>query len=101
MLMERVIAGWKCVYTTLGWRKYQASTLPLIHTWESMEKGERAPYDTIVVIIDPSVKTIKQLAFWECEKMRKYIMHGRVHTIECCSFFSCTSLEAIFLPSSL
>ncbi len=63
--------------------------------------GERAPYNTIVAIIDQSVHTIKKNAFQSCTNMRKCIMHDQVHTIEQTAFECCTSLEALFLPSSL
>ncbi len=63
--------------------------------------GERAPLDTIVGIIDPNVKMIKESAFCRCKMMRKCIMHGQVHTIQQFAFNHCASLEALFLSSSL
>ncbi len=63
--------------------------------------GERVPVDTVVGIIESSVKKIKENAFLNCRKMRKCVMHDKVHTIEMNAFQWCTSLEAIFLPPSL
>ncbi len=63
--------------------------------------GERTPRDTIVAVIDPSVRTIKKLAFRNCKKLKIVIMHNEVECINERAFMNCSSLEALFLPQRL
>ncbi len=94
-----------------------------IYTYMGIE-NERAPSQTTVLFIHPSVDTIKACAFHNCNHIHKCIMHDGVHTIERSAFFGCsvmtnirlsknlkrigynafndcTSLEAVFLPSTI
>ena len=93
------------------------------YTYMGVE-GEKAPRKTTVLIIDPSVKIIREKTFEKCWSIRKCFMHDGVQFIEKdafsqCSnmkmirlsrtlrrigldaFYACTSLHALFLPSSL
>lgn len=86
--------------------------------------GEKAPIETIVGIIDPTVRTIRDFTFSDCDNLKVCIMYDGVETIEndafndctalkvirlsrslrfigCAAFYNCKSLDAIFLPSSL
>ncbi len=86
--------------------------------------GEKAPPDTTLLIIDPTVSYIQREAFAGCDKIQKCIMHDNVEAvgfwafvlcssmtvinlsrslryIEPQAFESCASLEALFLPQSL
>ncbi len=65
------------------------------------KKGEQAPADTTMAIIDPSVKVIKEYAFSSCSRMERCIIHNEVETIECGAFNNCSSLHALFLPPGL
>eukprot|EP00553_Chaetoceros_curvisetus_P009226 CAMPEP_0204615792 /NCGR_PEP_ID=MMETSP0717-20131115/3194_1 /ASSEMBLY_ACC=CAM_ASM_000666 /TAXON_ID=230516 /ORGANISM="Chaetoceros curvisetus" /LENGTH=198 /DNA_ID=CAMNT_0051628817 /DNA_START=32 /DNA_END=625 /DNA_ORIENTATION=+ len=62
---------------------------------------EHAPSDTTLVIIHPSVKDIKDVAFAHCVKLRRVIMHENVEVIGTYAFIDCHSLDAVFLPSSI
>ncbi len=62
---------------------------------------ERAPFDTIEVMIHHSVKIIKEWAFDDCKQLRRVIMHDNIETIEDYAFYQCSSLDALFLPNSL
>ncbi len=72
-----------------------------IYTYMGQD-NERVPKDTTCAIIHSSVKIIKALAFLGCDKMTRCIMHNHgIETLEISAFCGCTSLEALFLPSSL
>lgn len=94
-----------------------------IYTYMGLD-GEKVPQDTTSAIIDPSVRSIKERAFFACKKLRQCIMYDGVETIEfrafsdCIAmkviklsrnlkhigyraFYRCTSMDALFLPSSV
>ena len=62
---------------------------------------EHAPRDTTIAIIDPSVTTIRECAFTDCEQMKRCIMNNNVNAIEGNAFSNCVSLDTLFLSSSL
>ncbi len=63
--------------------------------------GEYAPIDTIVVIVHPSVNTIKRHAFSDCQNLQKCLMHDGVHEIEKFAFEACPALRVVRLSQSL
>mmetsp|Transcript_5858 Transcript_5858/g.6750 ORF Transcript_5858/g.6750 Transcript_5858/m.6750 type:complete len:382 (+) Transcript_5858:62-1207(+) len=65
-------------------------------------KGECVPLDTTCAFIHPSVKTIHQEAFEDCDEMKQCIMQGdNIETIAEEAFSHCWSLEGLILPRSL
>ncbi len=63
--------------------------------------GEKVPSHATSVIIDKSVKIIKQKAFKFHRHLKKCFMHDGVHTIEKDAFFWCMNLKTIRLSRNL
>ncbi len=66
------------------------------YTYHGIE-NERAPWDTIRVIIDKLVKVIRKEAFYNCHDMKVCEMHDGVEEIRDEAFHDCCSLKNIVL----
>ncbi len=62
--------------------------------------GEIVPDDVEVVIIADNVKIIRENSFWNCGKLREVKMGRNVETIEAFAFNGCEALETINLTRS-
>ncbi len=63
--------------------------------------GEKAPVETIVGILDSSVRTIKEEAFEGCKNMKLCLMHDQVESIERYAFVDCSAMKSIRLSRKL
>ncbi len=103
--LTRVDNGRRVYYDPLFIRMYdpEIETVPAFNTTVYVYcglDGEFAPKDTTDVIIHESVKIIKKNAFRHTE-LRRVVVHDNVEIIERCAFYKCSSLVAMYLPSSL
>lgn len=71
-----------------------------IYTYMGMD-GEMAPNETTILLIDPSVKVIKNSSFYGCKRIKKCIMQDCVHTIEESAFAFCEAMKVIRLSRTL
>lgn len=71
-----------------------------IYTYHSV-KGERVPLDTVIGIINGSVKVIKTCAFQGCKKMKICLMHDNVEEIQEFAFAGCQVMKTIRLSTNL
>ncbi len=73
---------------------------PSIYVYHGLDK-ERAPWNTIQIIIHPSVTRILKGAFQGCINLRRVVMHENIEIIEDRAFMHCHSLDALFLPPTM
>ncbi len=95
--------GW---YRSLHFRIYDRAVdnVPKFDTklyhYHGLE-NEGAPFDVEEVFVDPSVKVIREAAFFHCEKMQRCIMGDHVKAIEKFAFNSCVAIKNIRLSIRL
>lgn len=91
---------------TLKFRAYDSSREEVpsfdstTYTYHGLD-GERAPANTTIGIIHPSVQIIKKKAFIRCRNMVKCTMNDNVRRIENQAFFGCQSVKGFSLSRNL
>lgn len=95
--------GW---YSTLHFRLYDPAVenVPKFDSKSYRYHGlenEGAPFEVEEVIVDSSVKHIKEEAFFGCGKMKRCIMTDGVERIGRFAFHDCVSIKNIQLPRFL
>jgi serine/threonine protein kinase len=77
---------------------YEIRRPPYVYTGR---KKESVPRDVEHVFIEPSIPSIREMAFCGCHKLKSIVIPSSVVSIEDKAFYGCLSLTSIVIPESV